>query len=104
METPQVAIMWDDFAEDLKREISARVGYICSNPRCGALTSGPRSDSSKSVNVGVAAHITAASPGGPRYNSAPTPESRRHPDNATRLCQTCSKLWDTHPSHVTEAL
>ncbi|MBU5676819.1 hypothetical protein KQI88_10350 [Alkaliphilus sp. MSJ-5] len=45
--------------------MAKRVAYICSNPGCGKLTSGPHSDSSKASIIGVAAHITAASKGGP---------------------------------------
>jgi hypothetical protein len=60
--------MRDDFSEDIKRALAARVANQCSNPDCRAVTSGPQTDPSKAVNVGVAAHITAASPGGPRHD------------------------------------
>lgn len=86
--------MRDDFNEDVKRTVAARVAYRCSSPTCRAPTSGPQLDSSKSLNVGVASHITAASPGGPRYDPALTSEERRHADNAIWLCQTCGKLVD----------
>ncbi len=84
--------MRDDFSEEVKRSISARVGNLCS--KCGALTSGPQVDPTKALNVGVAAHITAASPLGPRYGPSLTPEERRHADNGVWLCQTCAKLVD----------
>jgi hypothetical protein len=71
--------MRDDFTEEVKRILAARVGNACSNPDCRALTSGPQSDSAKALNVGVAAHITAASEGGQRYNPALSSEERRHP-------------------------
>jgi hypothetical protein len=95
--------MRDDFSEDVKRTIAARVNYRCSNPSCRAPTSGPQVDSSKSLNLGVAAHITGASPGGPRYNSALTPEERRHANNAIWLCQSCGKLVDNDEARFTEA-
>jgi hypothetical protein len=94
--------MRDDFHEEVKRTIAARVGYRCSSPTCRAPTSGPQLDPSKSLNVGVASHITAASPGGPRYDPALTPEERRHADNAIWLCQTCGKLVDNDKLRFTE--
>ena len=86
--------MRDAFAEDTKRALGARVGQRCSNPTCGALTSGPQADPERALNVGVAAHITAAAPGGVRYDATLTPEQRRHANNGIWLCQTCGKLVD----------
>src|SRR5262249_11945683 len=56
--------------------------------------SGPQADPSGTVNIGVAAHITAASPEGPRYDAALTPEQRSAADNGIWLCQTDGKLVD----------
>ena len=84
----------DDFSEVVKRTIANRVGNHCSNPDCRALTSGPHSDASKALNVGVACHMTAAAPGGPRYDASLTPEQRASPDNAIWLCQPHGKLID----------
>jgi hypothetical protein len=99
--------MRDDFGEDAKRILAARVGNRCSNPRCRALTSGPQDDPTKALNVGIAAHITAASPGGPRYDSALSPEARCQADNGIWLCQTCGKLVDNDvtqfPAHLLRA-
>lgn len=39
--------------------------------------------------------MTAASPGGPRYDPALTPEQRRAVENGIWLCQTCGKLVDS---------
>lgn len=58
---------------------------------------GPQIDSDKSVNIGVAAHITAASPGGPRYDGSLSPEERSSPENGVWLCQNCAKLVDNDP-------
>jgi|SRR5665213_693536 len=90
--------MRDDFPEEVKRAISNRAGLICSNPSCEAPTSGPQDDPSKALNIGVAAHITAASPGGPRYNEVLTPEQRSSAWNAIWLCQNCAKLIDNDVS------
>jgi len=94
--------MRDDFPEDVKRAVAARVGYRCSRFDCRALTSGPQVDPSKALNVGVAAHITAASHGGPRYDAALTSEQRRHANNAIWLCQNCGKLVDNDQTRFTE--
>jgi hypothetical protein len=86
--------MRDEFSEEVKRTVAQRVGYRCSKPDCRADTSGPQIDPTKALNVGVAAHITAASPGGARYNPSLSAEERSHPSNAIWLCQTCAKLID----------
>ena len=86
--------MRDDFNEDVKRIIASRVNNRCSNPSCRAATSGPQVNPAKALNIGVAAHITAASSGGPRYDSSLTPQERRHASNAIWLCQNCAKLVD----------
>lgn len=54
-----------------------------------------------SVNVGVAAHITSAAAGGPRYDPALTSEQRSAICNAIWLCQTCAKLIDSNASRYT---
>ena len=51
-------------------------------------------DPTKTLNVGVAAHISAASEGGPRYNGALKSDERTHPNNAIWLCQNCAKIVD----------
>jgi hypothetical protein len=88
----------DDFPELVKRTIAARAGHRCSNPACKAPTSGPQVDPTKVLNVGVAAHITAAAPGGPRYDASLAPGQRSGISNAIWLCQNCAKLVDNDPS------
>lgn len=83
----------DDFPTKVKLELAKRVGFLCSH--CGRATTGPTVDPQKSINVGVAAHITAASPGGPRYDASLTPEQRSSAENGIWLCQTCAKLVDS---------
>jgi hypothetical protein len=57
------------------------------------------------VNLGVAAHITAASPGGPRYNESLTATERAAAANGIWLCQTCGKLVDADvPGYSVELL
>jgi len=95
----------DDFPENVKRALAARVGHLCSNPDCMAPTSGPtRKDADGSINIGVAAHITAASPGGPRYNEAITSLQRASLSNGIWLCQNCAARIDKDPNHYTTKL
>jgi hypothetical protein len=89
--------MRDDFAKRTIDILAKRVNYRCSNPNCRKPTSGPREDPTKAVNIGVAAHITAASEGGSRYDPRLTSEERKHPDNGIWLCWNCSKLIDNDP-------
>jgi hypothetical protein len=78
----------DDFREPVKRTLGLRAGNRCSDPNCRALTSGPQVDDTKAVNVGVAAHITAAAPGGPRFDPNLSPRERADASNGIWLCQT----------------
>ena len=87
----------DDFSKPTVDTLAKRVGVRCSNPSCRKLTTGPRTDSSYIVNIGVGAHISAASPDGPRYNSSLTTEQRQAPENGIWLCQNCAKLVDNDP-------
>jgi hypothetical protein len=47
-----------------------------------------------SRSVGVACHIRAAAPGGPRYDPSQTTEQRSSIDNGIWLCPTCGALVD----------
>jgi hypothetical protein len=86
--------MRDDFNDETKRTLAQRVGNRCSNPKCRRATSGPRTEHDLSVNIGVAAHIRAASPGGPRFDELMQTEERRNVQNGVWLCQVCAKLID----------
>lgn len=78
----------DDFSQQVKvclpsvRDIDAQT-QIAKNQLLGAQEGG-----SKSISIGIAAHITAAAPGGPRYNAAMTPEERSSIDNGFGCVQT----------------
>lgn len=87
--------MRDEFRQSTKETLAKRVGFRCSNPNCRKPTSGPQVDPSKAINVGTAAHITAAASGGCRFDPSLTPNERRHIDNGIWLCQTCGKLIDS---------
>lgn len=47
------------------------------------------------MNLGVASHIAAASPGGPRYDAAMSSADRKAAGNGIWLCQNCGKLIDS---------
>lgn len=89
--------MRDDFSNQVKELLAKRVAFRCSNPGCRQTTSGPQDKPDRVVNIGVAAHITAASEGGPRYDRSLTPEQRRSADNGIWLCQNCGKMVDNDP-------
>jgi hypothetical protein len=92
--------MRDDFKPKIKEEVAKRAGYRCSKPDCAAATSGPQMEAG-SVNIGVAAHITAASENGPRYDPSLTSEERASVNNAIWLCQNHAKLIDNDESKYT---
>src|SRR5579864_6597935 len=49
--------MRDEFKPDVKDILAKRVGMRYSNPNCRQPTCGPQEESSKVLNIGVAAHI-----------------------------------------------
>jgi hypothetical protein len=95
----------DDFSSASKAILAKRVGHLCSNPECSVSTAGPHTDPAKAVNTGVAAHISAASAGGPRFDGSLTNEQRSDLENALWLCQNCAKLVDSDlPRFTTQTL
>lgn len=84
----------DEFSTSTKRLLAQRVCHRCSNPECRRPTSGPSNDPERSSNIGVAAHIKGASPGGPRYDPDQASADRRSFQNGIWLCQSCAKLID----------
>jgi hypothetical protein len=93
-----IAAVRDDFSETVKRNLGRRVAYRCSRPDCRAPTLGPQVDPEKSINVGVAAHISAAAPKGPRFDAEMSPDARASSSNGIWLCQNCAKLIDSDPT------
>jgi hypothetical protein len=84
----------DNFKSPVKVLLAKRVGYLCSNPKCQRSAIGPKMGAQRFVNVGIAAHIKAASPGGPRYDESQTPEERSGIDNGIRLCADHAHIID----------
>jgi hypothetical protein len=54
-----------------------------------------------SGSIGVAAHITAASEGGPRYDPSLTADERASAENGIWMCQNHGKLVDSDASRYT---
>lgn len=84
----------DDFSQSVKDTLAKRAGYRCSNPNCQKTTIGAQEGDSKSISIGIAAHIAAAAPNGPRYDSSMTAQERSSIDNGIWLCSNCSILID----------
>lgn len=91
----------DNFTKATVSTLAKRVGYICSNPSCKRHTSGPHEQSDKSTIIGIASHVTAASPLGPRYDSTLSQEERISIDNGIWLCGNCSILIDKDEKRYT---
>ena len=89
--------MRDDFPQSVKDLLARRAAFRCSNPQCRQPTSGPSQAPRGASNIGEAAHITAASPGGPRYDESLTAEERQAPENGIWLCRSCAKMEDDDP-------
>lgn len=66
-------------------------------------TAGPDGDTGI-TNTGVAAHITAASPGSPRFDETLTAQTRSEITNGIWLCQTHAKLIDDDELTYTPAV
>jgi hypothetical protein len=94
----------DDFPKPVIRTLAERANQRCSNPGCGKPTSGPHSISSKSIIIGVAAHICAAAAGGKRYDPNMTSGQRSAIENGIWLCSGCAKLIDSDEQTYTVEL
>ena len=85
----------DEFSSALKNMLAKRASFVCSNPECRSLTIAPSdADTFQVLYIGKAAHISAASRGGPRYEPSMSQEERRSIDNAIFLCSSCADMID----------
>lgn len=94
----------DDFNERTKQILAKRVAYRCSNPDCRKPTIGPNTDKLQTTSIGIAAHICAASKGGPRYDNDMSQEQRKDIENGIWLCSDCAKLIDSDINRYTVPL
>lgn len=56
------------------------------------------------ISIGEASHITAAAPGGPRYDPTLTNEERKSPENGIWLCKDHAKAVDSKDPYFTVKL
>jgi len=94
--------MRDNFTKQTIDILGKRVGFLCSNPRCRKHTVGPNELEDKVTIIGIAAHITAASPGGPRFDENLMEEQRRSVSNGLWLCANCATLIDRNPDRYSK--
>jgi hypothetical protein len=85
----------DDFDKKTVDILAKRASYICSNPDCRCLTiAASEIDQMKFIYIGKAAHITAASVDGPRFNKNLTSNERSDISNGIFLCSNCAVMID----------
>ena len=94
----------DNFSQKTIEKLRARTGYHCSNPDCGVFTVAAGTDENEVTSIGIAAHIYAASPGGPRYRSEMSPRERKAIANGIWLCANCSVFIDRDVERCTADL
>lgn len=94
----------DRFKQSVIVTLAKRAANQCSNPDCGAITSGPADDPNKSINVGEAAHIYGANPGSARYEEVMESTDRGAISNAIWLCGNCHKMIDDDPTKYPSGL
>jgi hypothetical protein len=85
----------DDFTAKTKLQIAKRAGWLCSYPACFTPTVGATSDAEGEINIGTAAHICAAAPGGPRYDPNMSIEERASAKNGIWMCRDHGKAIDS---------
>ena len=85
----------DNFSAPTRAILAARSGHRCSFPGCDQATEGPSNEGSDATaSIGEACHITAASPGGRRYDPNMTSEERLSAENGIWMCRTHGALID----------
>lgn len=96
----------DDFKQSTIKRLRDRVAHRCSNPSCRVATSAPQ-DEDGVTNVGKAAHICAASPGGARFDAGMTSNERKAFSNGIWLCaihaDEIDRDFNTYPVELLKA-
>jgi hypothetical protein len=93
----------DDFKGPTRLVLAKRAGWLCSFPTCRKPTVGATQDDDHAIDIGTAAHICAAAPGGPRYDATQTPEARSSVKNGIWMCRDHGKAIDSPDSEFTVA-
>lgn len=94
----------DRFRRQTVETLAKRAGHSCSNPDCGALTSGPAESDDSAINVGEAAHIYGARPGAARFKPDMIGAERSDITNGIWLCCNCHKIIDSDPGQFSPEL
>lgn len=84
----------DNFSQKTKDLLGQSVGFYCVRPGCAKPTTAFNSSTGGISSLGHAAHDSAASPGGARFEESMTPEQRKALNNGAHLCPTCARLVD----------
>jgi energy-coupling factor transporter ATP-binding protein EcfA2 len=92
-----------EFSKSVRTVIAERAGYQCSVLNCGRLTLGPSPNGRNVLRTGMAAHIYAAAPGGPRGTGGLSAEERSEPENGIWCCYTHGKAIDSDPTGIYSA-
>ena len=92
-----------EFSAATRKIIAERAGYQCSVLNCGRLTVGPGPGQAQVVNIGMAAHIYAASPGGPRGTGGLSAAERSEPENGIWCCYSHGKAIDSDTGNAFSA-
>ena len=94
----------DEFSDRTKRLIGSRAGWLCSMPDCRRHTIGSAAAGDGVINLGEAAHICAAAPGGPRYDPSMTRSQRKSVHNGIWLCRLHAKAVDSDIAYTVKIL
>ncbi|SLJ83730.1 NACHT domain-containing protein [Psychrobacter sp. DAB_AL43B] len=79
-------------------QLRDRVANLCSNPDCRKNTIAANFETTdKTTLIGEAAHICAASSGGPRFDPNITATEIKSFENGVWLCSVCHKIVDREP-------
>lgn len=88
----------NDFTESIRRKLRDRVANLCSNPECRKNTVAANLETIDNRTViGEAAHICAASSGGPRFNDEMIAKDIKSFKNGIWLCSICHNIIDREP-------
>jgi len=82
------------FSSEVVAALGKRAALRCSNPDCGALTSGPGVEPNATINIGEAAHIYGRMPDAARFDANLTLVERSDITNGIWLCRNCHKMVD----------
>ena len=92
-----------EFSAATRKIIAERAGYQCSALNCGRLTVGPGPVEAQVISTGMAAHIYAASPGGPRGTGGLSATERSEPENGIWCCYSHGKAIDSDTGNAFSA-